>query len=59
MRTIFAAACCMAVFVAAAPAAEKVTSLPGMGNFDKFGLYSGYINLPGTSKNIHYMFAEA
>jgi len=49
----------MAVFVAAAPAAEKVTSLPGMGNFDKFGLYSGYINLPGTSKNIHYMFAEA
>jgi len=49
----------LAAFVAAAPAAEKVTALPGMGNFDKFGLYSGYIALPNTSKTIHYVFAEA
>ncbi len=59
MRTVFASACILAVFVAAAPEAEKVTSLPGMGNFDKFGLYSGYIALPNTSKTIHYVFAEA
>ena len=59
MRTIFAAAVCMAAFVAAAPAAEQVTSLPGMGNFDKFKLYSGYIALPNTSKTLHYVFAEA
>ena len=64
MRTFFAAACLLAATVSAAPAAEKVAYLPGMGKFDKYGLYSGYINLNDkagapTSKKIHYLFVEA
>jgi hypothetical protein len=57
MKT-FIGACIAALAVAANPSAEKVDYLPGMGNFDTFGLYSGYIQLAGT-RNIHYLFVEA
>lgn len=40
-------------------AADKVDSLPGMGNFTTFGLYSGYINVNGTAKSLHYVLAES
>jgi len=43
----------------AAPEEERVTSLPEMGTFDKFGLFSGYVQIPETSKNLHYMFVES
>ena len=27
---------------------EKVASLPDMADFDEYGLYSGYVNIPDT-----------
>jgi carboxypeptidase C (cathepsin A) len=43
------------------PQSEFVASLPDMngGNNFTFGMYSGYISLPGTSKQIHYLLAES
>ena len=43
------------------PESEFVASLPDMNNGDKFkfGMYSGYISFPGTSKQIHYLLAES
>merc|ERR1719265_992671 len=45
--------------VMAAPENEKVTWLPNVGDITGFNLYSGYVNIPGTSKQIHYMFNES
>jgi len=58
MRTLFCAAL-LAVTSMAAPVDEKVPYLPGMGTFDKFGLYSGYISQQNGKKNLHYVFVEA
>lgn len=43
------------------PADEFVASLPDMngGNNFTFGMYSGYISIPNTSKQIHYLLAES
>lgn len=38
---------------------DRVTSLPDMGTFDKFGAFSGYLDIPDTTKKIHYLFFEA
>ena len=40
------------------PTEDLVESLPGMETFD-FGLYSGYVDITGTSKKIHYVLAES
>jgi len=40
-------------------AADQVTSLPGLLYDVPFNQFSGYINLPGTKKQIHYWFVEA
>lgn len=42
--------------VAAAPYEEEVKSIPGYPQFDNFQMYSGYVPIEGTSKQIHYMF---
>ena len=42
----------------AAPEAERVDSLPDIGDF-KSGLYSGYVTIPGTQKEIHYLLAQS
>ena len=47
-----------AAITKAAPAEDKVDSLPQMGDFT-FGLYSGYLPIQGTKKSLHYMFAES
>ena len=43
------------------PQSEFVASLPDMNNGKNFtfGMYSGYISFPGTSKQIHYLLAES
>jgi hypothetical protein len=41
--------------VQALPSAERVTSLPGMDPFDQYGVYSGYVPIPNTKKQIHYL----
>ena len=38
---------------------DRVTALPDMGTFDKFGAFSGYLDIPDTTKKIHYLFFEA
>jgi cathepsin A (carboxypeptidase C) len=58
MCIIFASALLAAATIAA-PDAERVPSMPDMGDFDKFSLYSGYIPLNDGKKNMHYMFVEA
>jgi cathepsin A (carboxypeptidase C) len=57
MKNLFAAACISAVAICA-PDDENVPYMPGMGNFDTFGLYSGYISLE-KERQIHYVFVEA
>ena len=39
--------------------ADQVTDLPGLLYDIPFNQFSGYINLPGTEKQIHYWFVEA
>jgi carboxypeptidase C (cathepsin A) len=43
----------------AAPEEDRVTSLPDMATFDTFPVYSGYLNIEGTTKMLHYMFVES
>ena len=45
--------------VSAKPEEDRVTSLPEMGTFDKYGAFSGYLDIADTSKKIHYLFFEA
>ena len=43
----------------AKPVEEIVQSLPGMPAFDTFGVYSGYVPIKDTTKNIHYLLVES
>jgi len=38
---------------------DMVTNLPGLKDTLTFNQFSGYLNLPGTKKQIHYWFVEA
>ena len=42
----------------AKPEAEKVAQLPDIPAFT-FGVYSGYVTLPNTSKQYHYLLVES
>ena len=60
MLKLLAATATMAIsFVSAAPIEDQVYSIPGYPAFDNFGMYSGYVELSGTSKRIHYLFVES
>ena len=41
------------------PAADKVDSLPDMATSFEYEVYSGYVALANTTKNIHYMLVES
>ena len=44
----------------ALPQDEKVDSLPGIPEpFDKYGIYSGYVPIKDTKKQIHYMLVQS
>jgi carboxypeptidase C (cathepsin A) len=58
MKT-FALASLIGSAVYAAPEAERVPEMPGMGAFDDFGLFSGYVNIGDTSKMLHYVLVES
>lgn len=45
--------------VFSAPAEDKVDYLPDMTSFDDWAVYSGYVNITNTTKNIHYLFLES
>lgn len=38
---------------------DQVTELPGLQNSLSYNQFSGYIQLPGTKKYIHYWLVEA
>jgi len=49
-------------FVGAALSAytdDLVKTLPDMGDFTDFKLYSGYLSVKGTGKYLHYMLVES
>jgi len=46
----------IAGYSAAAPLEDLVTSLPDIGTFTTFEMYSGYLSIPNTSKKLHYLF---
>lgn len=48
----------LAMTTIAKPAEDLVTSLPVVGDLS-FGAYSGYVDLTGTSKKIHYLLTES
>lgn len=54
-----AAIASMAAVALAAEESDRITSLPEMGTFDKYGAFSGYIDIADTTKKIHYLFFEA
>lgn len=41
---------------ASAPLEDLVPSLPDIGTFTTFEMYSGYLVIPNTSKKLHYLF---
>ena len=45
--------------VEALPSAEQVIQLPGMEPFDKYGVYSGYVPIENTQKQIHYLLVQS
>eukprot|EP01094_Clydonella_sp_ATCC50884_P000117 TRINITY_DN10098_c0_g1_i1.p1 TRINITY_DN10098_c0_g1~~TRINITY_DN10098_c0_g1_i1.p1 ORF type:complete len:510 (+),score=147.87 TRINITY_DN10098_c0_g1_i1:63-1592(+) len=45
---------------ASTPRADaKITSLPGLAQMPSFDMYSGYVSLPKSTKNIFYWFVES
>lgn len=55
----YAFASTLAAVAMAKPEEERVSSLPLMGNFDQYGMFSGYLDIADTSKKIHYLFVES
>ena len=49
----------LAAVAYAAPEEDRVTELPEMGKFDTYGAFSGFLDIPDTSKKLHYLFFEA
>ena len=49
----------LASAASAAVAADQVTSLPGQQTFDTYKVYSGYVDVTGTTNMLHYMFVES
>ena len=58
MKSVSIATLFLLGLIAAKPADELVKELPGQATFD-FGVFSGYVPIPGTTKNIHYLLDES
>ncbi|CAI2368611.1 unnamed protein product [Moneuplotes crassus] len=58
MKAIYILALCVTL-VMAKPADEIVKELPEMGKFDRFDMYSGYLEIPNKQRKLHYVFAES
>lgn len=43
----------------AAPEEDRVLYLPEMGYFDKFDAFSGFLDIKGKAKRIHYLFVTS
>ena len=58
MKTTAVLLAAAAAMAAAAPVEDQVLNLPGFGEPDQ-ATYSGYLNITGTAKRLHYLFVEA
>lgn len=59
MYRVLTAAFLLAISVAA-PAADKVTAMPGWGDFSKqFDMYSGYVTTNDPKHHMHYIFVSS
>ena len=56
---MFKYASALATIAMAKPEEERVSSLPYMGTFENFGMFSGYLDIADTTKKIHYLFVES
>ena len=56
---MFKTACALATIAMAKPEEERVSSLPFMGTFENYGMFSGYLDIADTTKKIHYLFVES
>lgn len=57
VKSVLSAAIIAGAF--AAPEEDRVVSLPDMAVFDTYPVYSGYLEIQGTTKMLHYMFVES
>lgn len=51
-------ACALIGMAAAKDEVNRVASIPDMAVFDKYGAYSGYLNV-SDAKSLHYLFFES
>jgi cathepsin A (carboxypeptidase C) len=58
MKVLIVCALILAVAFAK-PAEDRVLEVPGMGKFDEFEFYSGYLDIPHQNRSLHYVFAES
>ena len=56
---LFVPAVLSVALTAAKPEADRVEYLPEMGTFDKYAMYSGYLDIPDSHKSLHYIFVES
>lgn len=49
----------LATIAFAAPEEDRVSWLPNIGTIEDFGLFSGYVTIGDTSKQIHYLLNES
>ena len=59
MQKLTAAWASLCALVQGAPEQDRVTELIGQQVFDTYGVYSGYVPIPDTRRQLHYMFVES
>lgn len=59
MKIVLVALALILAAALAKPQADRVTEVPHMGNFTDFEMYSGYLNIPGKQRKLHYVFVES
>jgi cathepsin A (carboxypeptidase C) len=56
---MFAVATLLIAVAFAAPAEDLVKFIPQVPEQPDFKIYSGYLDIPGTTKSLHYLFVES
>lgn len=59
MKVLLLSIALLAIVAWGKPAADRVLEVPMMGTFTDFELYSGYLEIPGKQRKLHYIFAES
>ena len=59
MRLVILILLILGVSVFSKPQEDRVYSVPDMANFTDFEFYSGYLNITGKQRYLHYVFVES